>query len=216
MAPLWPLTFSSGERPRALLFFLSGDLLMHPLRTIWTILVWGHQGTIPVEFDQILISGSREEVVMGLFTFKNVIILNSFRYKRDSSLCHSISSEVTFVSSLFQNISIHGTVRAPTIIPWTIYTFDHNFYGFNLIRPHIWRETSVPSYFESILNGKVWTNTILNWPLTLKFDLSSMQSNFTIHLFMVRLRLDNHFSLEKIKYIKNKDTNQNKLLIIYF
>jgi len=32
-------------------------------QTIWTISVRDHPGTIPVEFDQIPISGSREEVV---------------------------------------------------------------------------------------------------------------------------------------------------------
>jgi len=36
---------------------------MQPLRTIWTILVGDHSGTIPVEFGQITISGSREDVV---------------------------------------------------------------------------------------------------------------------------------------------------------
>jgi len=36
---------------------------MQPIITIWTILVWDDQGTIPVEFGQIPISGSREEVV---------------------------------------------------------------------------------------------------------------------------------------------------------
>jgi len=32
---------------------------MQLIRTIWTILVEDHPGTIPVEFDQIPISGSR-------------------------------------------------------------------------------------------------------------------------------------------------------------
>jgi len=32
---------------------------MEPIRTIWTILVEDHPGTIPVEFGQILFSGSR-------------------------------------------------------------------------------------------------------------------------------------------------------------
>jgi len=36
---------------------------MQPIRTIWTILVGDHPGTIPVEFGQITISGSREDVV---------------------------------------------------------------------------------------------------------------------------------------------------------
>jgi len=36
---------------------------MQPIRTIWTILVGDHPGTIPVQFGQILISGSREDVV---------------------------------------------------------------------------------------------------------------------------------------------------------
>jgi len=44
------------------LFF---DLLMQPIRTIWTILVHvgEHIGTIPVEFGRIPISSSREEVI---------------------------------------------------------------------------------------------------------------------------------------------------------
>jgi len=36
---------------------------MQPIRTILTILVGGYSGTIPVEFGQIPISGSRDEVV---------------------------------------------------------------------------------------------------------------------------------------------------------
>jgi len=39
-------------------------------RTIWTILVGDHPGTIPVEFSQITISGSREDVV---WTFPDII-----------------------------------------------------------------------------------------------------------------------------------------------
>jgi len=44
-------------------FFLPHDLLMQPIRTIWTILEGDHQGTTPVEFGKIPISGWREEVV---------------------------------------------------------------------------------------------------------------------------------------------------------
>jgi len=36
---------------------------MQPIRTIWTIVVGDHSGTIPVESGKIHISGSREEVV---------------------------------------------------------------------------------------------------------------------------------------------------------
>jgi len=36
---------------------------MQPIRTVGTILVGDHPGTIPVEFGQITISGSRENVV---------------------------------------------------------------------------------------------------------------------------------------------------------
>jgi len=36
---------------------------MQQIRTILTILVGDHPGTIPVEFGQIPISGSREDVV---------------------------------------------------------------------------------------------------------------------------------------------------------
>jgi len=39
--------------------FLPCDLLMQPIRTIWTMLVGDHSGTINVEFGQIPISGSR-------------------------------------------------------------------------------------------------------------------------------------------------------------
>jgi len=36
---------------------------MQPIWTIWTIFIGDHPGTIPVEFGQIPISGSREEAV---------------------------------------------------------------------------------------------------------------------------------------------------------
>jgi len=36
---------------------------MQPIRTIWTIFVGDHPGTIPVQFGQIPISGSKEDVV---------------------------------------------------------------------------------------------------------------------------------------------------------
>jgi len=44
-------------------FFWPDDLHMQLIRTIWTILVGDHPGIIPVDFCQIPISGSREEVV---------------------------------------------------------------------------------------------------------------------------------------------------------
>jgi len=40
-------------------YFWPRDLLIQPIRTIWTILVEDFPGTIPVEFGQIPISGSR-------------------------------------------------------------------------------------------------------------------------------------------------------------
>jgi len=43
---------------------------MQPIRTILTILVGDHPESIPVEFGQIPISGSREAVV---WTFPNII-----------------------------------------------------------------------------------------------------------------------------------------------
>jgi len=52
----WKLHFKN-------LFFLPRDLLMQPIKTIWTISVGDHPGIIPVEFGKIPISGSREEVV---------------------------------------------------------------------------------------------------------------------------------------------------------
>jgi len=39
------------------------DLLMQPIRTIWTILVEDYPGTIPVEFSQNPMSGLRGEDV---------------------------------------------------------------------------------------------------------------------------------------------------------
>ena len=57
MASPWSLTFSSGVT-----IFWPRDLLMQPIKTIWTILVGDHPGTIPVEFGQITISGSKEDV----------------------------------------------------------------------------------------------------------------------------------------------------------
>jgi len=55
--------FESFESILKNLFFLRLDQLMQPIKTIWIILVGDHPGTIPVEFGQIPISGSREEVV---------------------------------------------------------------------------------------------------------------------------------------------------------
>jgi len=52
------------------IYFLTCDLLMQPIRTIWTILVEDYPGTIPVEFGQITIRGSREGVV---WTFLYII-----------------------------------------------------------------------------------------------------------------------------------------------
>ena len=43
---------------------------MQPIKTIWTILVGDHPGTIPVEFGQIPISGWRYEVI---WSFPNII-----------------------------------------------------------------------------------------------------------------------------------------------
>jgi len=43
---------------------------MQPIRTIWTILVENYPGTIPVEFGQIPISGSREDVI---WSFPDII-----------------------------------------------------------------------------------------------------------------------------------------------
>jgi len=40
---------------------------MQPIRTIWTIFVRDHPGTIPVQFGQIPISGSREDVVKPIW-----------------------------------------------------------------------------------------------------------------------------------------------------
>jgi len=46
------------------------DLLMQPTETVWTTLIGDHPGIIPVEFGQIPISGSREDVV---WTFPYII-----------------------------------------------------------------------------------------------------------------------------------------------
>jgi len=50
--------------------FWPRDLHMQRIRNIWTVLVGDHLGTIPVEFGQISISGSREDVV---WTFPYII-----------------------------------------------------------------------------------------------------------------------------------------------
>jgi len=39
---------------------------MQPIKTIWTIFEGDHPGTIPVEFDQIITSDSREDAVWTL------------------------------------------------------------------------------------------------------------------------------------------------------
>jgi len=46
---------------------------MQSIITIWTLLVGDHKGTIPVEFGQITISGSNEDVV---WTFPYIIQSN--------------------------------------------------------------------------------------------------------------------------------------------
>ena len=43
--------------------FWTRDLLMQPIKTVWTISVGDHPGTTPVEFGKIPINGSREKVV---------------------------------------------------------------------------------------------------------------------------------------------------------
>ena len=45
---------------------------MQPIRSILTVLVGDHPGTIPVEFGKIPISGSREEVVWSFLIKFNV------------------------------------------------------------------------------------------------------------------------------------------------
>jgi len=69
----WPCSFR-GEDLKKNAFcksiFLNRDLHMQPIRTIWTILVEDHTGTISIEFGQITISGSREYVV---WTFPYII-----------------------------------------------------------------------------------------------------------------------------------------------
>jgi len=62
----WKLHFEN-------LFFWPRDLHMQPIRTIWTILVEDNPGTISVEFGQITISGSREDVI---WTFPYIIQCN--------------------------------------------------------------------------------------------------------------------------------------------
>jgi len=47
---------------------------MQPIKTIWIILVGDHPGIIPVEFGQILISGSREEVVWSFPHIIHIIV----------------------------------------------------------------------------------------------------------------------------------------------
>jgi len=66
---------------------------MQPTKTIWTISVEDHWGTIPVEFGKIPISGSREEVVCS-FPY---IILSSFQVIEQTwILCSRSLVTVTF------------------------------------------------------------------------------------------------------------------------
>jgi len=51
-------------------FFLPSDLLMQLIRTNWKFWAEDHPGTIPVEFGQNPISGSREDVV---WSFPDII-----------------------------------------------------------------------------------------------------------------------------------------------
>jgi len=61
---LWALLFQTKSILKIAFWkpiFLPCDLLMQPIRTIWTISVGDHSGTIPVEFGQNSICSSREE-----------------------------------------------------------------------------------------------------------------------------------------------------------
>jgi len=66
---IWKLLalFSQTRRCLKIAFwkpnFWPCDLLMQPIRTVWTIYVADYPGIIPVEFGQILINGSKIEVV---------------------------------------------------------------------------------------------------------------------------------------------------------
>ena len=69
----WPCSFREEDfwkLPFENLFFDPVTYIGKPIKTIWTILVRDYPGTIPVEFDQIPISGSREDVV---WTFPYII-----------------------------------------------------------------------------------------------------------------------------------------------
>jgi len=51
-------------------YFWPRDLHMQPIITIWTVVVGDHPDTISVEFGEIPISGSREDVI---WTFPYII-----------------------------------------------------------------------------------------------------------------------------------------------
>jgi len=48
-------------------FFWPRDQFMQPIRTIWTMCVGDHTGTIPVEFGQIPIFPVQEKITFKLF-----------------------------------------------------------------------------------------------------------------------------------------------------
>jgi len=107
--------------------FWPRDLLMQPIRTIWTILAEDYPGTIPVEFGQIPICGSRKEFV---WSFPYII-----QCKRTSRWCYIpnmkalglVVSDKKILKVSFQKpIYWHRDIlMQPTGTVWTTLIGDH-------------------------------------------------------------------------------------------
>jgi len=53
-------------------YFWTRDLLMQPIKTIWTILVEDYPGTIPVDFGQITISRFKRRCCLNFSLYNSM------------------------------------------------------------------------------------------------------------------------------------------------
>ena len=114
-------------------------LNMQPIRTIWTILVGDHPGIIPVEFGQIPISGSREEVI---WSFPYINLCKIVTHGAGSILTPGGIIWTTLVEDLYMMLytkyesSVHSSFRQEDFwklhfenlffIPWPTYATNWN------------------------------------------------------------------------------------------
>jgi len=120
-------------------FLWPRDLLIQPIRTIWTTLVGDHPGTLPVEFGQITISGLREDVV---WTFPNIIQCkivppgrgqfwpqgHNFKqlWWRTSRWCYIPNMKVLGLVVSDKKIFENCILKTYFLTPWPTYATSHN------------------------------------------------------------------------------------------